>query len=104
MVCANLGLMPLTKLKQQEIPLDHPNSYNVFQPNAEKPLVATPAAIEMYQQETIFQSLMVLQNLAERHTGLDYLQVFEDPEKAESLWIIEDGPGGAVTALLPSDY
>lgn len=72
--------MLLPKLKEQEIPLDHPDSNNMFQPNAEKPLVATLAAIEMCQQETIFQCLMALQNLAERHSGLDYLQVFEDPE------------------------
>ena len=38
------------------------------------------------------------------HGGIDYLQVFTDPAKPEALWFIEDGPGGAITALLPSDY
>ncbi len=36
--------------------------------------------------------------------GLDYLQVFDDSDKAEALWFIEDDAGGAITALLPSDY
>lgn len=96
--------MPLPTLKRQEIPFDHPDSNNMFQPSAEKPFVATPAAIDMYQQETIFQCLQVLQSLATERQGIDYLQVFEDPSKPEALWLIEDGPGGAVTALVPSDY
>ncbi len=76
----------------------------MFVPSAEKPLVATPASIELYQQATILKCLEVLQRLAQEHGGLDYLQTFEDPEKAEGLWFIEDGDGGAITALLPSDY
>jgi hypothetical protein len=91
-------------LKQQEIPLDHPDSINRFRPSAEKPLAATPAAIESYSEETIIACLQLLQEQVDRHDGLDYLQVFEDPDKAEALWFIEDGPGGAITALLPSDY
>ena len=79
----------------------------MFAPSAEKPLVATPAAIEMYGRETILACLQVLQETAVKHGGLDYLQVFEsadNADKAERLWFIEDGPGGAVTAMLPSDY
>ena len=38
------------------------------------------------------------------NAGLDYLQVFDDPIKHEKQWFIEDGPGGAITALLPTDY
>jgi hypothetical protein len=48
--------------------------------------------------------LKLLQEQAERHEGLDYLQVFDDPEKTEALWMIEDRIGGAITAMLPSDY
>lgn len=66
--------------------------------------MATPAAIKLYQHETIVQCLLTLQRLASEHGGLDYLQVFEDPSKSENLWMIEDGEGGAITALLPSDY
>lgn len=44
-----------------------------------------------------------LRGKAEVHNGLDYLQVSES-DKPEPLWFIEDGPGGAITALLPSDY
>jgi len=33
-----------------------------------------------------------------------YLQVFEDSSRSEPLWFIEDGTGGAITSLLPSDY
>jgi len=95
----------LPKLKDQEIPLDDPASNNFFRPTAEKPFLATPAAIQMYTREVIIACLMKLQELAEDHEGLDYLQVFEaDDDHPENLWFIEDGPGGAITAILPSDY
>ena len=45
--------------------------------------------------------LAVLQETADRHHGLDYLQVFQDIDKPENLWFIQDS---AITALLPSDY
>lgn len=62
-------------LKAQELPFDHPDSTNMFQPTPEKPFVATPAAIDMYQQETIIECLRILQQKAVEHGGLDYLQV-----------------------------
>lgn len=98
----NLNARP--SLKQQEIPLKHPESCHMFLPGPDKPLVATPAAIEMYSHETIIACWHVLCELASRHDGLDYLQVFETRECTENLWFIEDGTGGAITALLPSDY
>ena len=76
----------------------------MFQPGPEKPFVATAAAIELYQNETIVQCLRILQHEATAQSGIDYLQVFENPAKPENLWFIEDGDGGAITALLPSDY
>lgn len=76
----------------------------MFQPSADKPFVATRAAIAMYQTEIIISCLGVLRQKADEHAGLDYLQVFESDEYPESLWFIEDGTGGAITALLPSDY
>ena len=91
-------------LRPQEIPLDDPQSCEMFTPNAEKPFVSTPAAIEMYGRETILACLAVLQDAAVANAGLDYLQVFDDPTKNEKLWFIEDGSGGAISALLPSDY
>jgi hypothetical protein len=96
----------LPPLKRQEIPYEHPDSANMFQPSSEKPFLATPDAIEMYQHETILRCLTVLQQEAKRHQGLDYLQVFDGEAigKTENLWYIEDGPGGAITALLPSNY
>lgn len=94
--------MPLPLLKQQEIPFDHPQSTYMFLPTTEKPLLATPMAIQAYQIETVLACLRVLQEKAEEHVGLDYLQVFEDASKEENLWFIEDEQ--AITALLPSDY
>ena len=91
-------------LKPQEIPLDAPESNYMFQPAPEKPFVATPGAIEMYSVEVIVACLAVLRQKAELHQGLDYLQVFESAEKPENLWFIEDGDGGAITALLPSEH
>jgi hypothetical protein len=58
----------------------------------------------MYQHETIIHCLRVLEEQARRFDGIDYLQVFVDIDKDENLWMIEDGPGGAITTLLPSDY
>jgi hypothetical protein len=94
----------LPVLKTQEVPYDSPESCNFFRPGPDKPFVATPAAIEMYQHETIIHCLRVLQEQARRFNGIDYLQVFVDIDKDKNLWMIEDGPGGAITALLPSDY
>ena len=92
-------------LQPQEIPLDDPQSCEMFMPSEAKPLVATPAAIEMYGQEMILACLQVLQESAAKNGGLDYLQVFEpSADKPEALWFIEDGTGGAITALLPTDY
>lgn len=94
----------LPVLLQQEIPFDHPDSKCYFLPSEEKPFVATPAAIETYTQETIIACLNLLRDVADHNNGLDYLQTFEDVDKPERLWFIEDGDGGAITALLPSDY
>ncbi len=91
-------------LRPQEIPLDDPASCEMFVPSTDKPFVATPAAIEMYGRETILACLAVLQDSAVANAGLDDLQVFDDQSKSEKLWFIEDGSGGAITALLPSDY
>ncbi len=89
-------------MKQQEIPFDHPDSNNMFRPGPDKPFVATPAAIELFSNEVIIACWQVLRRKADEHNGIDYLQVFQD--KSKNLWFIEDGPGGAITALLPSDY
>ncbi|MCA8999488.1 MAG: hypothetical protein KDA80_21010 [Planctomycetaceae bacterium] len=96
--------MALPRLKSQEIPLDDPESTNMFRPGPDKPFVATPAAIAMYSQETILACWQVLRTLADEQQGLDYLQVFESDDHDENLWFIEDGAGGAITALLPTDY
>ena len=76
----------------------------MFRPAPDKPFLATRAAIEMYSHEVIVACWQLLRQKADEHSGLDYLQVFEDDEHEENLWFIEDGPGGAITALLPSDY
>ena len=96
--------MKLPSLKPQEIPFNDPASCNWFQPSEEKPFLVTPSAIEMYQYKVLLACLAVLQEEAYEHNGIDYLQVFVDDSKDENLWFIEDGDGGAITALLPSDY
>ena len=95
--------MPLPTLKAQEIPFTDPRSDCRFQPSDKKPFLATPAALAAYG-DVIFPCLATLQRLAKEHDGIDYLQSFTDPSKPEPLWFIEDGDGGAITALLPSDY
>ena len=90
-------------LKPQEIRLDDPQSCCMFQPSPQKPVVATRAAMNRFGPVVIIECISLLQIKARRHHGLDYLQVFEDSDAGE-LWFIEDGDGGAITALLPSDY
>lgn len=80
-----------------------PGSKYMFLPRPDKPFLATPAAMAMYGDD-IRRCLALLHTKAVQHHGLDYLQVFEDPTKSEPLWFIEDDEGGAITALLPSDY
>ena len=107
MLSASHPPLPMTsipRLKPQEIPLDHPDSNNMFRPSPDKPFVATPAAISLYSHDVIVACWLLLRRMADEHRGLDYLQVFEDESRSENLWFIEDGPGGAITALLPSDH
>jgi len=96
--------MATLSLKPQEIPLDSPDSRWMFEPGPVKPFVATPAAIAAFGIEAILACLRELQQKARQSQGLDYLQVFEHQTTSACLWFIEDGPGGAITALLPSDY
>jgi hypothetical protein len=76
----------------------------MFQPSAGKPFVATPAAIEQFGKSAIIDGLRILQSKAVACQGLDYLQVFEAAGTSTHLWFIEDGDGGAITALLPDEY
>jgi hypothetical protein len=96
--------MTTLTLKTQEIPFDHPDSRWLFQASATKPFLATPAALVRFGSDTIMRCLAQLQALARERQGLDYLQVFVPPDGSESLWFIEDGDGGAITAILPSEY
>lgn len=66
-------------------------------------MLATPGAIERFSHETIIACLLVLQQKAAESDGIDYLQVFESAD-GDRLWFIEDGEGGAITAMLPEDY
>lgn len=91
-------------LKPQELAFDAPDSCCMFRPSAQKPFVATAAAVALYGHAVIIHCLGRLRHLADEQHGLDYLQSFSCPGKSEELWFIEDGDGGAITALLPSDY
>ena len=90
------------RLKPQEIAIDHPDSRYYF---TTLPFVATPNALDTYGDGVIISCLVYLQKQAKQYQGLDYLQVFEDiKSKKPNLWFIDDGDGGATTALLPEDY
>ncbi len=90
-------------LQPQEPPLNHVDSCNRFQPSPNKPFLATPGVIARFGHDTIIDCLIQLQRQAQLHEGIDYLQVFESVD-GDRLWFIEDGEGGAITALLPEDY
>lgn len=100
------NVVKLPRLKMQEIPYNAAASCCRFVPSEAKPFLFTNGAGMMYGRHVIRACQVILQRLAEEHDGLDYLQVFEDQTglKSEPLWFIEDGDGGAITALLPSDY
>ncbi len=89
--------------KPQEIPLDDPRSTYMFFPIS-KPFVVTRAVHEVLPQAVVLACFHQLTWFAEKHHGLDYLQVFKVKGFREPLWFIEDGDGGAITALFPSDY
>ncbi len=99
---ATMSLSKLVLLSQ-EPPLDDPVSFNRFTPSPDKPFCATPGAIDEFGHVAIAACLLILQKKATQHGGIDYLQVFETPDGAR-LWFIEDGEGGAITALLPEEY
>ena len=96
--------MPLLSLRPQEIPVADKRSQYMFEPSDDKPFVATRAAVDTFGTEPIIAGLRELQGKARQEDGLGYLQVFDVEGYDEALWFIEDGPGGAITALLPSDY
>jgi hypothetical protein len=92
------------KLNPQEVPYDSSESCWMFMPTKSKPFVVTSTAFETFGPRAILRCLAHLQEEARHHDGLDKLQVFEDQATHEKLWFIEDGEGGAITALLPDDY
>lgn len=89
--------------RRQEIALDDPRSTYRFFPER-KPFVATAAVAREIPHGVIMVCLQQLILFAKRHDGIDYLQVFFVQGSSEPLWFIEDGEGGAITALFPSDY
>ena len=92
------------RLRMQEIGFNDARSSCMFCPSDDKPFVATRAAMDTFGIEIIIAGLRVLHEEARKRSGLDYVQVFDVHDRDEPLWFIEDGPGGAITALLPSDY
>ena len=94
---------PVLTLKPQEVPFDSPESDCMFQPSAEKPLLATPEVVRVHTMEELMACLARVQHLAQVHNGADYLQVFKDDESGERVFLIEDGPGGAITFCLPEE-
>src|SRR5688572_1245953 len=93
------AVLPILRL--QEIPFDDPDSNCMF---TEKRLNATASAIKEYQYETIAACLLVLQEQAEIHYGIDYFQIFNSPEPGKpDLWFFEN-TDGEISALLPTDF
>ncbi len=87
------------RLRPQEISLEDPHSRFMFQLQ----FVATRGVLDTFGIEVLLVLLDKLQAKARKHSGIDYLQVFENLEKGgTNLWFIEDGT--VVTALLPSEY
>ncbi len=88
----------------QEIEFDDARSSCQFRPGAKKPFLMTPGAQDAIGEELALECLTRLCALAKVHAGIDYLQKFEIIESGIVVWFIEDGDGGAITALLPEEY
>lgn len=93
----------LPRLSPQRNPFGHPDSKHHFRAEAPHSFEITTGARELYGELIIFGCLNMLHAWAIEQDGLDGRQVFQDDSKLEPLWIIEDGDGGTVTALLPSE-
>ncbi len=93
----------MLQMKEQEVPASDPRSvYFLGLPG--RTLVATPGALEAFTAGEISFAISTLKERADASaTGLDYLAVFES-EDGRRLFVIDDGPDGVVTLLLPSDY
>jgi hypothetical protein len=92
----------MLQMKEQEVPATDPRStYFLGLPG--RTLVATPGALETFTAGEISFVVSTLKERADASSGLDYLAVF-DSDDGRRLFVIDDGPGGAVTLLLPSDY
>ena len=85
----------------QEPSFDHPDSRCRFRLDGTKPVVATREALAEFSRDEILKALLLLEEKAVEHDGLDYLQSFKD-ELERRLWVIENDE--AITALLPEDY
>jgi hypothetical protein len=103
-VVDNEGRTRTISHKIQEVPLNSPASCYRFSCFGDKPVVVSKAAHEHFGPQIISACFLELQAFAVAKDGLDYLQVFYISDSIEPLWIIEDGAGGAITALLPGDY
>jgi hypothetical protein len=91
-------------LQPQEPAYDDAESCHMFLTDiVVSPLYVTIGVKRKFDMATVTTCLYQLQHLARQHKGLDFLQVFEDPDDANNvLWFIEDAPG-VVTALLPEE-
>jgi hypothetical protein len=67
----------------QENALDDPESRFFFQTVPDRQLMVTPAPLSQFGMESIMARLFRLQHLARVREGLDYLQVFLDPESKQ---------------------
>lgn len=91
-------------LRPQEIPFGHPDSCHFFAVPPGMPLVITPAALALFTLDGVLACLKELQALAKLHGGLAYVQMFEDPDKPEPVWFIEDPHKYRIAVLLPSEF
>jgi hypothetical protein len=88
----------------QEVDFDDDRSICDFRPGEGKPFLITRGVQDEFGISLPSECLSRLMAMASLHDGIDYLQVFEIPELDQKIWLIDDGDGGAITALLPSEY
>lgn len=98
------GESTLVHYRMQEVLFDDTRSNCQFLPQEKKPFLITSGAERAIGHELAFECLTRLRALAMLHDGIDYLQTFLILEQRITVWFIEDGPGGAITALLPDEY
>ena len=88
-------------LKKQGVPYDPPDSKWLFDPEADVAVAITLAEKAIYN-DYAYELLAILTELAKRHGGLDWLQIFMNPDPNLEDLVVQEAED-AIVFHLPSE-